>query len=487
MFLWRLALEEHARKTASGRRETGEATGEQTVHTMQQQHTMPCDPAAAPRVLAAVSICTALRTAAAAQEAAQAHMLRRLLCMYRGVLQCPNVEECVMLSSCQIAVYDPGGLVLIGEEPRPARYWSSPYMSNGTAESVLSERRLARELRPAAARLVSGGDKEWARAVSLSKCVRLKLPCEEKLACIAGDSWVSFGRHAGTLSVHVGHEMGHAGHLSLGQYENVHHESLCSQVPEITLQHLDFVLSVFRSLWLWPCQLVRPRCQLIRCADTVEHTDRQRGETVSAVRFFEFGVCALFVRLDTFMCVSLCKYRGVYVVPMSLHPDPNRVMPDLKVYVWDLFGVAHQGFLPASVLDGPEWERVGMLEKVVYGLDKGCVMCSDREDSKRPGMGAKCSSELSVLTVADCILQAGRNPFPVFPHKWACIGWDARWNGFYGCMLIHVFAGDGSVPRVHVYSRNFGENPTCATSRRTPVKLFDVPCSELRSLYVTGV
>ena len=410
-------------------------------------------------------------------------MLLRLLAAYKGVLPPPPIEEVVMLSSCGMRRYDPGGLCLIGESV------SGLCHVGVMSVHVLELGHLAKELRPAASRLQTQqeGEAAWEAAMCSSRLVKLKVPCEEKGSALAqaDDSWISFGRHAATLCVHAGLEAGEAGHLSLGQYENSHHESSAGQVPEITMEHLSFVLSVFQSLYLWPCKLVRPRCQLIRYADTVEHTDRQRGETVSAVRFFEFGQAALLVRLDTFMCVSLCLYRGVYVLPVSLHPDPDRVMPRLKVYLWDRHSVARQAFLPASVLDRPdEWQRVGLLERIVYGLTDGHVMCSCREDSARPGMGARQSSELAVLTVAECVQQADRNPFPRFPHKWACIGWDARWNGFYGWMLIHVFVGDGRIPRVHVYSRQFEENPTCATCKRDPVLLYGVGVEMLRSQYL---
>ena len=477
----RAALLQHKSKQA-------EAAAVAAQLQQQQQQSQPFTIAVVvprPPQEAALPPCVALHHAACVEAAARQTVLSRLLSGYRGVLPPPEKEEVVMLSTGDIRGYDPGGLCLIGEDRRPPIKWT---VGGGVAQYVLSPARLAKELRGAALRVDGkAGEAAWAAAQGLSEEVKLKLPCEEKASASAQaeDSWISFGRHSATLGVHSGYPHGEAGHLSLGQYENAHHESSSGHVPEITVQYLQFVLCVFRSLYLWPCMLVRPRCQLIRYADTVEHTDRQRGETVSAVRFFEFGRSALLVRLDMFMCVSLCLYRGVYVLPMSMHPDPERVMPQLKVYLWDAHGVARQAFLPASVLDDGDLVRVGMLECVAYGLTRGCVMCSRREDSQRPGMGAKVSEELSVLTPAECIEQAGRNPFPVFRHKWACIGWDGRWNGFYGWMLIHVFVGDGRVPRVHVYSRHFEENPTCATCKREPVRLYGEVVKVLRLQYVS--
>ena len=55
---------------------------------------------------------------------------------------------------------------------------------------------------------------------------------------------------------------------------------------------------------------------------------------------------------------------------------------------------------------------------------------------------------------------------PVPPVKWVCLGWDGRWFGLRGWMLVHVLVGDGSVGRVHLYSRMGEENPTCATAKR---------------------
>ena len=94
------------------------------------------------------------------------------------------------------------------------------------------------------------------------------------------------------------------------------------------------------------------------------------------------------------------------------------------------------------------------------------------------------AGHLSALRPADCLRYAKRNPFPVFPHKWACIGWDGWWNAFFGWMLIHVFAGDGSVFRVHVYSREFDENPTNATYKRDAVELYEIESHLLAERYI---
>ena len=158
----------------------------------------------------------------------------------------------------------------------------------------------------------------------------------------------------------------------------------------------------------------------------------------------------------------------------------------MKVYLWDCEGVARQAFLPASVMDSEcDWQSVGMLEVMVTGLHDGAVMCGPREDSMRPGSCASRSHELFRVTPAECVQQAARNPFPVFQSKWVCVGWDGRWVGFYGWMLIHVFVGDGGVPRVHVYSRQFEENPTCATAKRGEAMLYGIEAGELAGKFMT--
>ena len=79
-----------------------------------------------------------------------------------------------------------------------------------------------------------------------------------------------------------------------------------------------------------------------------------------------------------------------------------------------------------------------MLERMATGLDGERVVSGERYDSLRPEGGAARSCDLSELTPAACIEQAGRNPFPDFGSKWVCVGWDGRWFGFYGWMLIHL-------------------------------------------------
>ena len=400
----------------------------------------------------------------------------------------PPIEQVAFLRSHEIADFDPGCLCLLGEERVSPPEWRREIALY--SDYILHPSRLAKELEPASARVQSReeGERAWERAMELSSEVPLKVPCAEKAAAaaMAQDSWISFGRHAATLHVNPGFAAGKAGHLSMGQFENRHHERMGKgQIPVVTVDHLEFCLSVFRSLCMLPVWLHRPRLQLIKHCETVEHTDRQRGDTISACKFAERDRCALLFRLDVFMCVSLCRYRGVLVLPMSMHPDPEAKEPRVKVYLWDIEGRAKEAFLPATVLDGPDWESVGMLERMATGLDGERVVSGERYDSLRPEGGAARSCDLSELTPAACIEQAGRNPFPDFGSKWVCVGWDGRWFGFYGWMLIHVFVGDGSVTRVHVYSRQFEENPTCATASRGGANLYNVSRVELRDMFLT--
>ena len=159
----------------------------------------------------------------------------------------------------------------------------------------------------------------------------------------------------------------------------------------------------------------------------------------------------------------------------------------LVVYCWDTLGIAHEALVPYSALDTNEWEARGMLDVVVTGLrvkDGACaVVGGPRADSTRPGMGATTNAALNTLTPAEAICMARRNPHPTFSHKWVCLGWDGRWNGIYGWMLIHAFAGDGAVLRFHVYSRVLTEHPSAATVVRQQ-QVLDRPDRELSCMYL---
>merc|ERR1712196_107038 len=126
-----------------------------------------------------------------------------------------------------------------------------------------------------------------------------------------------------------------------------------------------------------------------------EHSDRQRGDTVSGFRFASFGTAALLVRTDKLMCVSLCRYRSVLVLPVTMrstHP------PSILVYTWDRLGNAVEALLPYAAVDSPNWSRLGLLDVVVTGLKNGVVLCGRRADSKRPGMGTAKNAELTALS-----------------------------------------------------------------------------------------
>ena len=399
-----------------------------------------------------------------------------LLARWAGVARAPAVTEVLMLSSIELKHYDPGELLFVGESRGAACSWRC------AMPHVLHLARLAKELQPASERLgdAAAAELQWKEAVRLSEVVRLKSPGSDTMRMIDSDSTLNYGRHSRTLRVHEGHPPGQAGHFPFGQYENVHHETRTQMVPSETRAHLDMVLAVFMSLAPLPLVLIRPRCQLIRNCSTVEHSDRQRGDTVSGFRFDSFGIAALLVRTDIFMCVSLCKYRGILVIPMCMRSTSP---PEVVVYCWDMHtGEAREGLVPYSALETDEWERIGMLDCVVFGLDDGWVMTAERADSERPGMGARRACDLKQLTPGEAMVMARQNPHPTFSHKWVCIGWDARWNGLYGWMLVHAFAGDGSVLRFHVYSRSFEEHPSCATVNRRQYDLSTADVQEFVSL-----
>ena len=302
----------------------------------------------------------ALAQAQASIAAAASVQEQWLLRRYRGCMPPPPIEQVAFLRSHEIADFDPGCLCLLGEERVSPPEWRREIALY--SDYILHPSRLAKELEPASARVQSReeGERAWERAMELSSEVPLKVPCAEKAAAaaMAQDSWISFGRHAATLHVNPGFAAGKAGHLSMGQFENRHHERMGKgQIPVVTVDHLEFCLSVFRSLCMLPVWLHRPRLQLIKHCETVEHTDRQRGDTISACKFAERDRCALLFRLDVFMCVSLCRYRGVLVLPMSMHPDPEAKEPRVKGV-----SVGHrgegQGGLPTC--HGARWAGLGV-------------------------------------------------------------------------------------------------------------------------------
>ena len=151
--------------------------------------------------------------------------------------------------------------------------------------------------------------------------------------------------------------------------------------------------------------------------------------------------------------------RGILAVPVSLHPPLNASAdPVIRVYIWDLDGVACQAIVPYSMLDSKEWVRVGMLEGIVCGLRQGKVLFSRA--------GVVRTDDCEVLTADGAIEMALRRACPVFPAKWIGIGWDGRWAGFYGFAMIHALAGDGRVGRVHMYSREMEEHPSSFSAAR---------------------
>lgn len=405
-----------------------------------------------------------------------------LLERWCGIASAPPAESVVLLCSTELRDYDPGGLLFVGEMRGSAAAWHARASSD-----VLLPAGLARELKAASRRLCSAelAEAEWATAVRLGSEANMKPGAPA--AAMEDNSYASFGRHARTLRVHAGLPRGAAGHLPLGQYENGHSNGRGQMVPNETLEHLPMVLALLRSLAPLPINLIRPRVQAIRQCSTREHSDRQRGDTVSAFRFSfgegQLGTAALLVRTDILMCVSLCSYRGVLVVPACMR---STCPPTLLVYCWNNMGVAVEAVVPYAAVETEEWQRIGMLESVVTGLKDGRVIAAPRADSTRPGMGAAENRELEPLTPADAIGMARRNPHPTFPHRWVAIGWDGRWNGLYGWMLIHVLAGDGALLRFHVYSRQLREHPSSATVTR-PQHDLDYVCVRETMLHARSV
>jgi len=170
--------------------------------------------------------------------------------------------------------------------------------------------------------------------------------------------------------------------------------------------------------------------------------------------------------------VSAVSYRGVLFLPVSVHP-PLRAggEPLLKGYAWRQ-GIAVEAVLPYSVLDTPEWHTIGLLDVLVGGLRNGQVLCVPRLDVEQYAATARAHSrEYQVLLPAEAMAMARHCPPPAVPVKWVCLGWDGRWCGLYGWMLVHVLVGDGSVGRVHLYSRVVEEHPTCASAKRAQLAL----------------
>ena len=308
---------------------------------------------------------------AAAQDVLRSNLLRntlkaRLLAQWHGIGPVPPAESVCMLPSCELREFDPGELLVVGEMHGCARGWAQ------RKPDVLHKPTLAVELLPVAHRVANAATAEeaWQRALSLAEGVKLKAPKVEVLKACEGDSTVIYGRHSRTLRVHDGHAKGWAGHLSFGQFENGHAESRARMCPRSTMDNIEMVRSVFISLAPMPILLQRPRAQLIRECSTVEHSDRQRGDTVSAFRFAKMGIAALLVRTDILMCVSVCRYRGKLVIPMCMR---STTPPCVLVYTWDEDYIASEALVPYAALDTEEWQRVGMLEVVATGLDNLCV------------------------------------------------------------------------------------------------------------------
>ena len=295
------------------------------------------------------------------------------------------------------------------------------------------------------------------------------------------DCKASYGRHGNTVRPHKDGPARRTGYQSWGQFENIHHERASQQVTDLTKEHLHAIISVFQSLACVPVTLYRPRGQHLAYCDTSEHNDRQRGDTLSLFRFRSPHRAALLIRTDIFLYISLVSYRGIALLPISVHP-PTRdgCSPILRVYVWTTNGTAREGVLPYSILECHEWRVIGLLDVIVCGLDKGQVLCSPRFDQNSYSATAcRSAKDCRVLTPSEAMEMARGNPPPSSPSKWIALGWDGNWAGLYGWMLVHVLIGDGTVGRVHLYSRMVEEHPTRATAVRDQS---DLQCVNLEDL-----
>jgi hypothetical protein len=246
-------------------------------------------------------------------------------------------------------------------------------------------------------------------------------------------------------------------------------------VPKSTASYLPICLPILASTSTVPVCLFRPRGQHMAWCYTSEHSDRQRGDTWSLFRFREPFKAALLIRLDVRLGISVVRYRGALFLPVSVHPPLSNGQPLLKGYVWNVREEAVEMILHYSELDSPEWCVVGALEVVVCGLRNGEVLCMPRLDVDSYDVTARVrSSQYDVLRPAAAMEMALNHPLPTTPVKWACLGWDGKWCGLYGWMLVHALVGDGSVGRVHIYSRLVEEHPSCASVKRGQYSLANV-------------
>lgn len=103
------------------------------------------------------------------------------------------------------------------------------------------------------------------------------------------------------------------------------------------------------------------------------------------------------------------------------------------------------------------------------------VLCCPRLDIERyDETHLRSTVDAEPLLPSEAFAQAKRNPLPTFPAKWIGLGWDGQWAGLYGWMMIHALVGDGSVGRVHMYSRMVDESPVSVTRKRARLREEDV-------------
>ena len=384
-------------------------------------------------------------------------------------------DEVLVLTGSEAADFASMEMFFVGEGN--AADAGSPYTSH-----VLYEPSLAPELRPAAKRVSKAvAEQNWIFYVTHFDGV--KLGGSTDAGEMAKNSTVSYGRHGATVRRTSSTE---GGYKSYGQYENAHHETARSGVPLDVLENDGFLLKLaiacLSSLSVIPRALVfRPRLQNLRLCSTRRHNDRERGDTLSFARYIlEPGkVAALLFDLKVAFNISLCSYKGRLLLPLTSYPpyrptELGRGRRVLKAYAWTSAGVAVQVELPESVTDSIHWVEIGLLEVVVHGMAYGTVRCFDRLDlSSWESISSTAprfkSTAPTILTPAAALQQALRNPRRKPPARYVCIGWDGKWFGFSGWGLTHVLLGDGSLRRVHVFSRLVSENPNCATVNRETV------------------
>ena len=372
-----------------------------------------------------------------------------LLHAWHGWTTPPSSAEVLFLTGAQIA----GDEVL-------SRFFVGSSHSAPADFSLLRDDSLAFELSHCAARVPAAeAAASWAVACSSLHTMPLGGCTDRKK--VAADCTVSYGRHASTVRISDGYPRGEAGYQSWGQYENEHKQRKRQMVSEVTIKHMPLISNLLRSASVLPIQFERVRGQTMKHCSTAEHTDRQRGPTMSAVRFVEPNRAALLFRTDILFQISVVSYKGVLAIPFSLHPPlADHDLPMVRLYMWDTDGAAQQTLIPYDELGGDSWVNVGLIAGVVCGLRDHAVLYTPN------GEFHDSSANFKVLSPVRAAEMAQQNPFPIFPSQWIALGWDGDWIAFYGWAMIHVLIGDGSVARVHLYSRRVKEHPTCASANR---------------------